>query len=82
MAKYNPNKNYCTASPDKFLWWNWKECCYAHDEAYGRRLKNPITRLEADIALRECIKSKVPKGLKWIAWLYFKAVRKLGWLAW
>ena len=45
---------YCTLFPDG----NWGECCKRHD----RRYKNKkLTKKQADILLRRCVKRKVSK---------------------
>ena len=60
----------CTMVPD----FNFRDCCQQHDMGY----MNPATtRLQDDIALYKCIRSKTP----WyspIAMVYFLGVRALG----
>lgn len=58
----------CTASPDL----TFRECCDEHDYLYQTRL---VSRKEADLYLRECMRAK---GYLILPWVYYLAVRLFG----
>ena len=76
--------NYCTFAPDRFLKWDWSIHCQFHDREY-KKFRKSMTRKEADIMLREGMKSELPFLLHWVAWIYYFVVRvfsKPGWKRW
>lgn len=72
---YEKDADYCSCSPDGFLGYTWRKCCYFHDRQYRNEVKFRKTRKEADIDLRECMKTQLPKYLHFIAWIYYLVVR-------
>lgn len=64
--------NGCTLAPDH----NFRSCCDAHDEAYTLQ---KVSRLEADMQLRDCITAA---GHPLKAQVYYAGVRAFGWVFW
>ncbi|BAU40033.1 hypothetical protein [Ralstonia phage RSP15] len=62
---------YCNVTRSRSL----NSCCYKHDEAYGP--EGTGSRLEADRALRDCIRNQ---GHPVKAQIYYIAVRLFGWI--
>lgn len=69
-------KNWCTLAPDKIGSYDLGACCKLHDEAYELQEKS---RKECDLELKTCI-SKASTPL--IGWVYYLAVRWVGWFNW
>jgi hypothetical protein len=65
------NRNHCTCWFDSLGKYDWTECCKQHDKDYA----SPVTRKYADEQLLRCLKLKAPK---WMAYIMYYAVRKLG----
>lgn len=68
--------NWCSLSPDRIFKYDISTACMHHDEAY--EAKEPLTayrRYKADYRLLQEIKAKLPIYLRWIAYIYYIAVR-------
>jgi len=74
MGKAWARGDFCTLAPDKLFGYDLSGCCYAHDVHY---MNKDVTRLEADIQLRENI---VAVSNKLIGWIYYIGVRLFGWI--
>lgn len=72
-ARKGVTYNGCTAVPDFDFG---ADCCNTHDYYYQTKV---ISRAEADVALRKCIKAK---GHPILAWVYWAGVRVVGWYFW
>ena len=68
------NRNKCTCWFDRFLKWEWGECCGRHDVRY---VNKRLTRKQADVLLRRCVLRKTDCEL--LAWSMYAGVRTLGW---
>jgi len=53
----------CTLWFDRLLWWNWHQCCVAHDYAYAHQLPKAL----ADAALAHCVNNILP-GMGIVMW--------------
>ena len=73
MGKAWARGDFCTLAPDKIFGVDLSNLCYEHDVHYWQ---HGVTRLEADIQLRENIKAA---GLPVVAWIYFIFCRVFGW---
>ena len=76
MDKYN-KKHSCTLFPDHFLGLDLTFACDIHDEHYGN--KN-VSREEADIQLRENVKSIGGIRAYFTAYLMWIGIRLFGWM--
>ena len=56
--------NACTLWFDRLLWWNWHDCCVAHDLGYLDHIGKAI----ADAQLEHCVDGVLP-GMGIIMWL-------------
>jgi hypothetical protein len=72
--------DYCSLSPDYILGNYIGSACKSHDLAYSQPNLTRQRRLEADIALKNDIKALLPFYLKFVAYIYFVAVRLFGWI--
>lgn len=72
-------EDHCTNAPDELFGYYLGDACKEHDLDYWLQAE---TRKEADIELRENLKSKLPFRLHWIAWIYYSMVRLFGWTKW
>jgi hypothetical protein len=52
---YNPELNYCTASPDSLFGVRFNYSCYLHDRQYRNEVKVRKTRKQTDIDFRDKI---------------------------
>ena len=52
---YNPELNYCTASPDSLFGVKFNYSCYLHDRQYRNEVKVRKTRKQTDIDFRDKI---------------------------
>lgn len=89
IKKYNPNKDYCTKSPEGAFGIKYNYACYLHDRQYRDEVKNRQSRFISDLSLwkniiKECW--KVRKTSIFWSWrvglLYFIGVRIGGKNAW
>lgn len=89
IRKYNPNKDYCTLSPEKLLGCLFNKACYWHDRQYRNEVVNRQSRFMADLYLwggiiKECW--KVRKTSIFWSWrvglVYYIGVRLGGRFSW
>jgi len=72
MGKQWDKGNFCTLAPDRIFNYELSGACYIHDVHY---MEKNVSRLEADIQLRENLKAV---SNSFIAWVYYLAVRLFG----
>jgi hypothetical protein len=72
------NSDGCTLAPDL----NIRRCCERHDYYYrhsGKFRYCSVTRREADRLLLDCMQAQ---DYRFLAWVYWAAVRLFGWWFW
>lgn len=73
----------CSGAPDLFLGYDLTPACRAHDAGYCQRLWpagacDQEWRTAVDHQLGIEVRAALPLGLRWIGWLYWRAVHVFG----
>lgn len=84
MGKRWAKGNYCDLIPDILFGVKLSNCCYTHDIYYW---KKPISRKQADLRLKNCVKLKyIESGKiflsKHIPKCIYYFLRIFGWIRW